>query len=175
METAPEETLDDSRFHPACPTRLAKGWLLLQVAADFNKQISPVKALRNPARPRRHKTITMRGRSYQRLLQRAAGQRPAIRSYCKEPSAKDPRSMVPLGSPVLMWLAPKDLQAPADKVVQAALAVADSGLVAAVEVEEAVAQSLVVAVAELGAGQAAAREAEAHSAVEAAAVFFASK
>jgi hypothetical protein len=74
-----------------------------------------------------------------------------------------------------MWLAPKDLPVPADKLAPATGAVADSGLVAEVEVAEAVARSLVVAVAELGAGQEVAREAEARSAVGAAADFCGSK
>ena len=72
-----------------------------------------------------------------------------------------------------MWLAPKDLQALADKVAPATGAVADSGLVAEVEAAQAVARSLVVAVAELGAAQEVAREAR--SAVEAAADFCGSK
>jgi hypothetical protein len=75
-----------------------------------------------------------------------------------------------------MWLAPKDLQAPAalaDKVVQVARAVDDNGLVEEAEEAEAVAveRFLVEAVVELEA----AREVEARSAVEVAADFFASK
>ena len=66
-EIAPVEMAVDSRFHRASLMRSARDWPLQQVAADFNKRISPAKAPLNPARPRRRKIITMPGRSSQRL------------------------------------------------------------------------------------------------------------
>ena len=88
----------DSRFHRACLMRSARDWLLQQVAADFNKRISLVKAPLKPARPRRHKIITMQDLSSQRLSQPVALQRPAIHSYYKERSVKDRRSTDQPGS-----------------------------------------------------------------------------
>jgi hypothetical protein len=66
-----------------------------------------------------------------------------------------------------------DPKAPADKVVLAERL--DSDLAAEAAPEEVAERSLVAAVVELGAQQEVAREAEANSAAEAAAVFFASK
>ena len=62
-----------------------------------------------------------------------------------------------------------------DKVVQATRVADDNDLAAGAAPAEVAERSLVVAVAELGAGQEVAREEVAHSAAEVAAVFFASK
>jgi hypothetical protein len=98
-----------------------------------------------------------------------------IRSYCKERSVKDRRSMVLLDSLASMWAAPKVLRARADlegNMVPAASVEADKDLAARAEAAE---RSLVAAVVDPAAGQEVARVAEALSAVGVADVFFASK